>query len=540
MSFINVSFAIVRRRAAGGLAAACLLVVTAPLQAVVYEVGPGRPFANIGDVPLESLAAGDTVLIHWRAAPYREKWVVAAAGTAAAPIVFRGVAGPGGELPVIDGENATTRQQLSYWSEQRGVIKIGGSSTPADGPAQWIVIENLDIRGARSPASFTDDSGAVQSYVSAASAIFVELGFHITIRGCIIRDCGNGLFVASSDDAASRDILIEGNYLHSNGNSGSIFHHNAYTAAIGITYQFNRFGPLLAGAGGNNLKDRSAGTVVRYNWIEGGNRQLDLVEGEDSGLIRSDPTYRETFVYGNVLIEPAGAGNRQICHYGGDNGDETTYRKGALYFHHNTIVSTRTDRTTIFRLSSNDEACDMRNNILFTTHPGTDLSLLDNTGELHLSHNWVKPGWAQSFGGTDGVLIDDGTWVTGTSPGFADFATQDFRLPEASACVNAGGPLAGEVLPEHAALWQYVRHQTGVPRPIAGAADIGAYELATALLFDGNGDGAVTLDDWPALRDCLAGPAAPASSACEALFDGNGDGAADLGDVVLYAREVSP
>ena len=67
---------------------------------------------------------------------------------------------------------------------------------------------------------------------------------------------------------------------------GNLFHHNSYTAAIGITFEYNRYGPLLAGAGGNNLKDRSAGMVARYNWIEGGNRQLDLVDAEDS----SQPT----------------------------------------------------------------------------------------------------------------------------------------------------------------------------------------------------------------------------------------------------------
>jgi hypothetical protein len=33
----------------------------------------------------------------------------------------------------------------------------------------------------------------------------------------------------------------------------------------------------FVGAGGNNLKDRSAETVIRYNMIEGGNRQRDPV-----------------------------------------------------------------------------------------------------------------------------------------------------------------------------------------------------------------------------------------------------------------------
>src|SRR4029079_2056643 len=101
-------------------------------QFATYEVGPGKPYANIGDVPWESLQAGDTVLIYWRSTPYKEKWVICRQGTATAPITVRGVAGPGGELPVIDGNGATTRSALSYWNENRSVIKIGGADVPAD------------------------------------------------------------------------------------------------------------------------------------------------------------------------------------------------------------------------------------------------------------------------------------------------------------------------------------------------------------------------------------------------------------------------
>ena len=61
--------------------------------------------------------------------------------------------------------------------------------------------------------------------------------------------------------------------------------------------------------------------VIRYNWIEDGNRQLDLVE-TDFAELRDDPSYRRTLVYGNLLIETADVGNSQIVHYGGDGGDE--------------------------------------------------------------------------------------------------------------------------------------------------------------------------------------------------------------------------
>ncbi|HVF89880.1 MAG TPA: right-handed parallel beta-helix repeat-containing protein, partial [Blastocatellia bacterium] len=295
-----------------------LLCIALPAaQAATFEVGPGKTYLNIGDVPWESLQAGDTVLINWRSTPYKEKWVICRQGTSAAPITVRGVAGPAGELPVVDGNGATTRPALNYWNEARGVIKIGGANVPSDTTPSHITIENLDIRSARPPYTFTSAGGASQVYSDNASTIYIEKGENITVRNCILHDAGNGFFVASSDDLASRDILVEGNHIYDNGIVNSIFHHNNYTAAIGITFQYNFFGPLRAGCPGNNLKDRSAGLAVRYNWIDGGNRQLDLVDGEDSSLIRNEPRYGETHVYGNILIERPGTDNRQIVHYGG-------------------------------------------------------------------------------------------------------------------------------------------------------------------------------------------------------------------------------
>ncbi len=260
----------------------CLLTALVSLMAVsaiaaTYEVGPAKPLSSIGAVPWATLGAGDTVLIYWRSTPYKEKWVIARQGTAVAPITISGVAGPEGQLPIIDGANAITAPGLNYWNENRGVIKIGGSNTPSDTMPTYIDVSNLEIINAHQSNTFTDDGGSTQAYLSNAAGIYIEKGENISIRDCIIHGNGNGLFVASSDANPSRDIVIAGNYLYGNGNVDSIFHHNSYTAAIGITFENNRYGPLLDGAGGNNLKDRSAGTVIRYNWIEGGNRQLDLV-----------------------------------------------------------------------------------------------------------------------------------------------------------------------------------------------------------------------------------------------------------------------
>ncbi len=448
----------------------CLILTLRTVNAITYNVGPGMPYDSIGAVPLESLNPGDTVKIHYRSLPYREKWVIGRAGTANQPIVFHGVPSTDGELPVIDGQNAVTRLQLDYWSENRGIINIGGSSIPNQTPS-YIIVEYLDIKSARPPYSFYDDQGQLTNYASNAASIYVVAGNNITIRNCVFHDCGNGFFVAHE----AKNILVEGCTIYDNGIEGSIYEHNNYTEAQGIVFQFNHFSHLRAGCPGNNLKDRSSGCVIRYNWIEYGNRQLDLVDS-DYPEIYNDTTYRKTFVYGNILIEQTDEGNSQIVHYGGDSGDTTHYRHGRLYFYNNTVISKRSGNTTLFRLSTNLESCDARNNIFYVTASGNRLAMLAENGFLVVRHNWLKPNWVVSHSNFQGTFIDSGGTVTGTEPGFLDFSSEDFHLTSTSQCRDTGTNLSPQVLPNHNVIYQYVKHCYGEPRPNNGIFDIGAFE----------------------------------------------------------------
>ncbi len=472
----------VHRLAALGLVCLASAVMVSPARATDYQVGEGAGMLpTISDVPWESLDPGDRVLINWRSTPYKEKWVVCRQGTAAAPIVISGVPGPSGQLPVIDGVDAVTRTQLDYWNESRGVLKVGGANSPPDTLPAHIVIENLEIRSGRPPYSFTNADGNPEAYVNNAAAIYVEKAQNLVIRNCVLHDAGNGLFIGAFD-GDTQDILIEGNRIYDNGIEGRFYEHNTYTAAIHITYQFNRFGPLRAGCGGNNLKDRSAGLVVRYNWIEGGNRQLDLVDAEDSAVLVNHPDYRTTHVYGNVLIEPDGDGNSQIVHYGGDSGTIDDYRKGTLHFFHNTVISTRSGNTTLMRLSTNEEHADVRDNIVYTTATGSHLAMLADAGVMDLRTNWLRAGWVVSHDTFNGTLIDYGTSIEGDDPGFYGFTTQEFSPALTSPAVDTAEPLHPDVLPDHEPVRQYVRHRRSSDRPVIdGVRDLGALE--SGLLF---------------------------------------------------------
>lgn len=501
-----------------------------------YHVGPGQTYTNIGDVPWEGLNPGDNVYIHWRSTNYKEKWVIGRSGTAEAPILVSGVAGPEGQLPVIDGQDATTRQALSFWNERRGLLKIGGSSTPSEEIPSYIIIENLDLRSARPPYTFTNDSGGQETYATNAASFYVEVGQHLTIRNCIIHDSGNGIFIGANQ-GRTQDILIEGNYIYDNGIEGRYLEHNTYTSAIGITYQYNFMGPLRAGADGNNLKDRSAGLVVRYNWIENGNRQLDLVDAENTSVIVNNPAYRKTYVYGNVLKEADNEGNSQIIHYGGDGDNTSSYRKGTLYLYNNTLISTRSGNTTLLRLSTNDEYADVHNNILYPTATGSRFALAGSTGQITIRNNWLKTGWRTSHSSFSGTLTNDSSNVEGDDPEFENFAQHNYHLAESSVARNGGIPLDSSLQSSHPLTLQYKHHRQTEPRPNDGNLDIGAFEFSGVAQGDIDGNGTVELGD--AILGLQLLSQQNYSGSIELQSDVNDDSQIGMGEVLFIIKKVA-
>lgn len=452
----------------------CLLgcLVAGSARGDTFQVGPGHPLRHPGLVPWETLGPGDVVEIHWRPEPYRSKWVMSRQGTAEQPIIVRGVPGPKGELPVLDANRASVPGGLGYWSHGRGVIKIGASNNSGDNPPRHIVIENLDIHGAR-PGNFFLGPDGLTEYDKPACPVYMESGQYLTLRGCRLHDSGNGVFVAPDCE----EVLIEGCDIFDNGNEGSLYEHNAYSESKGVTYQFNRFGPLRAGCRGNNLKDRSAGLIVRYNRIEGGNRQLDLVDSQEGMEIRNDPRYHLAQVYGNLLIERQGPDNNQIVHFGGDSGDDNANRK-SLKFYHNTIVSTRTEKTVLLRLSTPQQSAELWNNAIYTTAPGSTFAILDEEGQVQMRNCFLKPKWRKCHGELKGQVAATGV-IEAEDPQFlnvlpGDLSKSDFHLSPKSPLLNTGADAPPRSLP--------VEFEPPGPmapaaaRPLTGKPDIGCFE----------------------------------------------------------------
>ena len=376
--------------------------VTAPAGSTTYNVGADAgQLPSIASVDWNNLQPGDMVRIHWRATPYAEKILLSASGTAAKPIRVCGVAGgPGGNtMPVITGQNATTRADLAFQNPDGlaqldpadptslySVLEVLGLVTIQDKVYEQkpsnIIIEGLHLTGANEYNTSTSADGTVVRYWPFAACIRVQKGDNIVIRGNELSDCGNAIFAVSRDaePQTSRNLLIEGNYIHGNGAVGNASIHAMYIQTIGATVQYNYFGPHRAGASGGQYKDRSVGSVVRYNYFASAARILDFVEPEDydtsidprawdgyvavngtrdmptlaSVVAAADASLR-TYVYGNFLNNTfaEGHGAYTPVHWSNDNYITNAYgevvgRHGKLYFFNNTLVTTADYRSDDF------------------------------------------------------------------------------------------------------------------------------------------------------------------------------------------------
>jgi hypothetical protein len=496
-----------------------------------YHVGPGQRFANIGDVPWYKLGAGDTVYIHHRATPYREKFLISGRGRPTQWIRVLGVPGPAGELPIISGDGATTGTNMHYrWQDVSatgnaviqtlGVVQIAAHADPGSGTAPipgYIEVANLRVQDGFKTYQFTAENGAVAAYSGFAACIYARSPQHLLVRDSVLTNCGQGFYNWTGDGSADKwwaglavDIVLRGNTFTNNGNPASYTEHQTYTEADGVIIEGNHFGPQRAGALGSQIKDRSAGTVIRYNHLEQSRAgwDIDLVEPQEGcpslcystgATVRKNPRYLEAFVYGNAFANrnPGGSGN--YVHWNEDHQQgrgRAQEPDGRLYFYNNTIVSTTSDPLkSLFNETWGGYECptvplpgriDVRNNIVYTTASKFRIGEYCKLARMDFGVNWVTPGFHLHVAESTGIasLVSP----EGNDPGFVSLAGDDYRLAADSSALGLGQALAPAVTSNSLRLdltpvQQYVSPASPgglpalVPRPQAGAgSDLGAFE----------------------------------------------------------------
>ena len=455
-----------------------------------YNVGPGQKYAELTEVPWLSLRAGDVVNIFRRPQPYRTKIGLRAQGSAKLPVVINGVTDAQCNRPEISGQDAVTASDAAHesffskqYSEFLGTIFLYKAPSDRWGyRPTYITIQNLKITGARPTNHYTAQDGSSGTYAAGAAGIYAVVVEHLTIENCEITGNGNGVFVNSrSEDDASAYITLRRNHIYDNGVVDSYHEHNLYVQAARSLYEGNTIGQLIPGARGSSLKDRSSGTVIRYNRIDAAARAIDLVEIEGGvAPILNDPVYPDAWVYGNLIVSdfwsPALASSLLI-HWGGDN-DPRYFRKGTLHFYNNTVV-TRANRAqtyyvAIFDMPTAEQTVELRANVF--AHYGSALPNLGYTsGRIRLTgSNWIARGEARGWKPEVNVEQQGATVLTGNDPGLLP----DYVPTPNSPLIDHGdGAAKGGESGLPPVLMQYAAPLGYVPRVRTGIADdLGAFE----------------------------------------------------------------
>ncbi|WP_299664792.1 T9SS type A sorting domain-containing protein [uncultured Polaribacter sp.] len=406
----------------------------------ILEVGPGKTYTEIHDIPYTLITPGTLVKIYYRPTPYLTKILLNVQASENNKVRFQGIPDENGTLPVISFTNAT------LW----GNTPSSGALTIATGSLfivydvynvkpSWIDIVNLHLRDAP------------------YAGVWAQAD-HVSIKGCILNNNANGVFFQANDQnilEISTNMLIEGNLFMENGSTGSNAdrHHNIYAQGRNSTIQFNTLQRVKDGSLGTSLKDRSSFTVVRYNRIETSSRSIDLVEPEDTDQVLTvDANWGDAYVYGNLIINDHPSGSTAMIHYGYDN--VPTYRReGTLYFANNTIYVDRTGhglyKVSLFDVNSTVSNIQFSNNILYATGMNQfnifRSNNTDNAGAIAFETSWL------SVNGTDdptswqlndlaGSYSMTGTPINGNgiNAGFTAVANGDYTLTGSSPSLALG------------------------------------------------------------------------------------------------------
>ena len=419
--------------------------------------------AQMDAVPWSALRPGDTVRIH-AGTVYHRQLLISTSGTDSQPIRICGVPDGNGNLPELNGANATAKPGSQFGTGAGDIQMYGGITVYNYGAAYYgganypknIIIEGLKLTGYNHGNTFTDlSTGLITAYSNGAACIRIQRGGKITLRGNDISGCGNGYFTMAKNGIESnitRDLLVEGNYFHGNGVVGDYLEHQNYLQAFGLVVQGNYYDYSLPGSPGGQLKSRSVQQFVRYNFFEPAARIIDLVEEQDdtplvfpwvgldpgelpftspSDVVANLEAYQNQYIYGNIIHNTGNRATSWMVHGAADTGSQDTNYGGIVYFYNNTIYhsipSNIAWRSGIFDFGPYQTAVSthtvwptarVTNNAIYldsavSPSPTTFFWNRYMADRIMLDKNWVSSSWGTGYmAGGDGTGIANATVST--------------------------------------------------------------------------------------------------------------------------------
>ncbi|MBI4510665.1 MAG: hypothetical protein HY698_13610 [Deltaproteobacteria bacterium] len=461
-------------------------------QAATYEVGPGRPHADLSTVAT-LLQPGDLVLLQG-GTTYPGGVVFRRAGSAAQPIIVRGVRNDGAR-PILSGGTNTIEVYADHY-----------------------VLEGLELTGG-------------------TSRCFYHHGHDITLLDSVVHDCpAHGILGADTESGSLTLDHVEVYRCGSGDRRHQIYMATDESTHPGAVFRM-QFCYVHDGNGGNNVKSRAERNEIYYNWIEGAFcHELELIgpDGQDPGLAREDSD-----VVGNVIYS---RGTFYSTRVGGDGTGETN---GRYRFVNNTFLLGPQARS-VFRIFDGIESLEAHNNVMVRLGGGgvsvtrtAEASWSSGREVIAGSHNWLPAG------STD-IPPGLASTASGNDPLFVDAQAPDPRPAVQSPLVD--GALAETASPEgfpfprplgrplfHPPLR---RIEVGaVNRPQVGAPDIGAFEYGQAEpVPDGGVVDAAATADAAVTADAAAPNDAPSGNLDAGLA---GDGKASPDGSTATDQEVS-
>ena len=469
-----------------------------------YHIGNGQHYPTIGAFPWTTLVAGDIVYIH--PGIYHEFIYVSSAlkGTQSKPIRIVGITDGEGNKPILDASNATISSNFDAYGapvyhELLGIVTFGTRATgyvyPGDAP-QWVSVENIKIQNYKD-VTVTDHTSTVHTNRS-GECVYIQAAQNVTLDNVTVTGCDDGIF-GKDNGPPVQNITVKNSYIYNNGVVGNYLNHNVYTEVDGITFEGNHFGPLISGSPGNNVKDRSAGFIFRYNYLEGGAHLLDLVECQDNCTNHTTKeTWNDSFVYGNAFYSGPNDAS-QLFHLGtGDGGASTTTWRKNLYFYNNTVLVKKDQADSyyvnIFQLFSSGQSVYVDNNIFYfipnatstvpnillqydsSDHPSAD-------GNMYFGKNWINSGWYVTRPDTkpSGTISGTSNLFSTGNPNLS--SNTDFHLLPGSAAINASSTLPNIILSGNAfgiSLVPYYQYESQKTTPRLNISDIGAYAYSSS------------------------------------------------------------
>ncbi len=437
----------------------------------IYEVGPGKAYPSLQSTPAANTLAPGSIMRIWNTdltgsnpTTYHEYYQVAASGTPTQPILICGVPDAVGNLPVIDGDNATTQAGAHKGLSGLGIITLwpggygrtgiyGYWQTGSEGPS-YIGITGLHLMHATPDYSYTPPGGGIPvPFNGFAACLDLRSGSYIDLGGNDLDTCGQGMFAQNNSSNAwatiTQLVTLTGSHIHRCGTTGSGSEHQIYFQTWYGLLEGNLIDDYNPLAFGSSVKWRGVEGIFRYNNIgSGAARIFDLVENQDAtafvtfeGYLASPgetncyasmycsgdlagpniiAAYQESeqkdFIYGNLLFGTSAYGQ---IHYLADGTSGMEDRNGTLYFYSNTLDNAQ----VIFDNGINGSGLngyfpprfDARNNIFWANtvpYPGAAITMAMgrySTVVLSAVTNLLRAGTFSIQTPLMGANISDGT-----------------------------------------------------------------------------------------------------------------------------------